>query len=243
MAKNYYTILGILPTATPEDIRGAYRKRAKELHPDHYGKNSSPFLEVQEAYGVLSDPKHRRKYDNRLREQQYQGILADRFRAEPLRPDRSRVEPLRATRHRVNLGEINPRSSFQTVRTSIEEVFNRIWRNFDPTPSHKSERLQNLCMEIVLSPDEAQRGGRMEIVLPARILCTTCGGHGNIGLDRCYQCMGSGDMIQDVPVLVQFPPNISDGSQRIISLWRLGIHDVYITILFRISRATGIEDL
>ena len=112
MAKNYYTILGILPTATPEDIRGAYRKRAKELHPDHYGKNSSPFLEVQEAYGVLSDPKHRRKYD---REQQYQDILADRFRAESLRPDRSRVEPLRATGHQVNFGEINPQRSFHEV--------------------------------------------------------------------------------------------------------------------------------
>jgi molecular chaperone DnaJ len=240
MAKNYYTILGILPTATPEDIRGAYRKRAKELHPDHYGKNSSPFLEVQEAYGVLSDPKHRRKYD---REQQYQDILADRFRAESLRPDRSRVEPLRATGHQVNFGEINPRSSFQTIRPSIEEVFNRIWSNFDPTPLYKSERLQNLCMEIVLSPDETKRGGRMEIILPARVLCTTCGGHGNIGFDRCYHCMGSGDMIQDVPVLVQFPPNISDGSQKTISLRRLGIRDVYVTILFRISRAAGIECL
>jgi hypothetical protein len=33
--KNYYAIGGVLPTATAEDIRGAYRRRAKELHPDH----------------------------------------------------------------------------------------------------------------------------------------------------------------------------------------------------------------
>lgn len=104
------------------------------------------------------------------------------------------------------------KSSFQTVWPSIEEIFDHIWSNFDPAPPYKSERLQNLCMEIVLSPDEAWRGGRMEIVLPGRILCPACGGHGGVGFDRCYRCMGSGDMIQDMPVLVEFPPGISDGS-------------------------------
>jgi len=243
MAKNYYAILGVLPTATTKDIRGAYKKRAKQFHPDHYGKDSSPFLDVQEAYGVLSDPKHRSKYDLSMQERRHRDIPASRPQAEPLRPERSRVEPLRASGNPVNLGEIYPQNSFQTAWPSIEEIFDHIRGNFDPYPSYKSERLQNLCMEVVLSPEEARRGGCMEIVLPARVICTTCGGHGIVGADRCYGCMGSGDRIQDVPVAVEFPGGISDGSQRTVSLQRLGIRDVCITVLFRISMAAGIEDV
>jgi hypothetical protein len=50
MAKNYHAILGVSPTATFEEIRSAYRQRAKHYHPDYFGKNSAPFLGVQEAW-------------------------------------------------------------------------------------------------------------------------------------------------------------------------------------------------
>jgi molecular chaperone DnaJ len=234
MAKNYYTILGVLPTATSEDIRGAYRRRAKELHPDHYGENSNPFLEVQEAYGVLSDPSHRRSYDRSLQKPRDYAGPSNPSEIETLRPGRSRVEPLRGTGEPVNLGEIYPQGSFQTVRPSIEEIFDRIWSNFVPTATHKSERLENLCLEITLTADEARRGGRMEIMLPSQTSCPTCGGQGAVGLYQCFRCMGSGAIVGDVPVIVKFAPGISDGYQRAVSLRNLGIHDVYISLLFRI---------
>jgi curved DNA-binding protein CbpA len=66
MAKNYYIILGVPFGATQADIKAAYRRLAKELHPDHYGKNQTPFQVLQEAYAVLSDPESRRSYDNSL---------------------------------------------------------------------------------------------------------------------------------------------------------------------------------
>jgi DnaJ-class molecular chaperone len=88
MAKNYYAILGVLPTATSEDIGGAYYR-------------------------------------------------------------------------------------FQ--------IFDRLWSNFTPTAPYKSERLQNLCLEIILSLDEARRGGHMEIMLPSQTLCPTCKGKGGVG--------------------------------------------------------------
>jgi curved DNA-binding protein len=52
MSNNHYAIWGVLPTATLEEIRSAYRSRAKQYHPDHFGKNSAPFRSVQEAYDV-----------------------------------------------------------------------------------------------------------------------------------------------------------------------------------------------
>ena len=50
MEKNYYVILGVSSNATVEEVKAAFRRRALELHPDRSGKESGPFLEVQEAW-------------------------------------------------------------------------------------------------------------------------------------------------------------------------------------------------
>ncbi len=124
MAKNYYAILGISPTATAEDIREAYRKRAKELHPDHYGENSNPFLEVQEAYNILSNPGYRRKYDSSRQKSRFYDIPSNTSEIETLRPGKSQAEPLRDEGKPTNLGAIYPESSFRTVRPlGIRDVY------------------------------------------------------------------------------------------------------------------------
>jgi len=235
MAKNYYAILGVLPDATPEDIRGAFKKRAKELHPDHYGENSSPFLEVQEAYGVLSDPGHRRDYDRSQRKHRSYAEARNPSEIEILRSSRARTEPLKGSGEPTDLGEIYLQSSFRTSRPSFEEIFDRIWSNFGTIEPYKSERLQNLCLEIILTPDEARRGGQMEIMLLSQTACPTCRGQGSVEFYQCFSCMGRGTLVKDVPVLVEFAPRIRDGYQKEISLRHLGIHDVYVTLLFRTS--------
>ncbi len=65
---DYYAILGVARDATPEEIRQAYLRAARRLHPD---KNVAPgetelFLEVQQAYEVLSNPERRKAYDATL---------------------------------------------------------------------------------------------------------------------------------------------------------------------------------
>ena len=69
--KDYYEILGVARTATPEEIRAAFRKKAREYHPDvakDKVKGAEKFKEVNEAYEVLSDPAKRAKYDSMGRE-------------------------------------------------------------------------------------------------------------------------------------------------------------------------------
>jgi curved DNA-binding protein len=64
--KDYYNTLGVAKTAKAEDIKKAYRKLARQYHPDvNQGDKSSEekFKEVNEAYEVLSDPAKREKYD------------------------------------------------------------------------------------------------------------------------------------------------------------------------------------
>lgn len=64
MSINYYEILGISKDATDKEIKSAYRKLSKELHPDTATGDEEKFKKVREAYDVLSDPQKRQQYDN-----------------------------------------------------------------------------------------------------------------------------------------------------------------------------------
>ena len=66
MAKrDYYEVLGVGKKATDAEIKSAFRKLAKEYHPDvsKDPKAEEKFKEIQEAYAVLSDPSKRSQYD------------------------------------------------------------------------------------------------------------------------------------------------------------------------------------
>jgi len=96
MAKNYYYILGVSINASDIEIRTAYRQLVKKFHPDRYGSNSKPFLEIQEAYDVLNDPNKKYTYDQSLKPMSQKPLFQDvteetitRRNVEPLEPEQN----------------------------------------------------------------------------------------------------------------------------------------------------------
>ena len=66
--RNYYTVLGVSSDADTQAIKDAYRRLAKESHPDAHGRSEAErFREATEAYTTLRDPSARRQYDESMR--------------------------------------------------------------------------------------------------------------------------------------------------------------------------------
>lgn len=64
---DYYEILGVTRTASPEQIKRKYREMAKKYHPDANGnsqESEEKFKAINEAYSVLSSPRNKAEYDN-----------------------------------------------------------------------------------------------------------------------------------------------------------------------------------
>jgi DnaJ-class molecular chaperone len=239
MAMNYYLVLGVSNSATADDLHAAFLRRSKELHADLAGAESAALLELQEAYEVLSDPARRRDYDRASaprvaerarRRPPTESMSRRRDTSEPDEVLRSRgAEELRST------PEFSLADDFEQFEPSFEELFDRLWSNFGVFPRAKGERIESLNIEVVASPDEARRGGRVRMGIPARITCPGCEGHGNVGGFACWHCGGDGLLIAEEAVDVDYPAGLRDGHVVRVPLSGFGIENFYLTVVFRVS--------
>ena len=232
--KNYYLILGVDADATQDEIQRAFRRLAKDLHPDYYGNDSQPFRDLQEAYAVLGNPAKRSVYD-RGRRRIRPRPSRSKVTAEPLRPRRrARPEPLIPEQDPLHLDDLSLSQSFHTYSPSFAELFDRLRRNYSPSRP-EMEPLYSLNVEILLSPREALRGGRVRLMVPAQMTCPLCDGHGGVGWFECTHCHGAGQIVGEFPVVLEFPPGIANKHIVRVPLDKYGIENFYLNAIFRVG--------
>lgn len=192
LEKDYYAVLGVPKTATAEEIKKAYRKLARQYHPDTNQGDSTKetkFKEVSEAYDVLSDAKRRKEYDE-ARTLFGSGVGAQR-------PGGGGGFPF-------DFGDLFGGTSQQGPGGSAGErlgdlfggLFNRGGAGGRTTGgTTRARRGQDIESEVTLSFTEAVEGTTVSLRLTSSAACTACSGTGaKAGTTPrvCPTCEGTG---------------------------------------------------
>lgn len=207
MAKrDYYELLGIKRTASDKEIKQAFRRLARQYHPDVNPGNKAAearFKEINEAHEVLSHLEKRKKYDQ-FGEQWEHG---DQFaRAQPgarpgtqWRPERDSGAS-RRERGGAPFGDI------------FEELFQDRGvkgRGFRQAP----QRGQDLEQAVEVTLEEAFSGAARLIQLQRGEACSSCQGTGLAQNRACPACGGAGSVLKLHRIEAKIPPGVRDGSR------------------------------
>jgi len=222
MKRDLYSFVGLESDASMDLIESAYRELVSELHPDRLEHDREIFLRIRKTYSTLTNARRRKAYAEALHGGEKPSNLTPKTPVESLAPEKI-----------VDLGEVSLTHSFQTIQPSFEQLFDRLWGNFSLLTRPKAETIESLNVEILLSAEEALRGGQVRVFIPSQFKCPACDGRGGVGPFECWRCDGRGIVVGEYPLLVSFPAGIS-GNVVEIPLHRFGIQNFYLKVYFRV---------
>lgn len=176
MPKDYYEILGVQKTASPDEIKSAYRKLARQYHPDVSTEPKEvaeeKFKEISEAYEVLSDAEKRKMYD----QYGHAGVNGQ-------------------------FGEGGFTWSDFTHQDDISDIFGDLFGSIFGGGMRQRQRGgpragESLRYDIELTLEDVLRGKEVEISVPHMASCPDCNGSGAKGgkFNTCQQCGGRGQV-------------------------------------------------
>ncbi len=220
MARDYYGLLGVQQGATDADIKRAYRRLARELHPDVNPAEEERFKEISTAYEVLSDPEKRRIVDlggDPLATAGGGGFagfggLGDVFEAFFGGGGGSRGP----------IGRVRPGSdSLLRMRLTLNECATGVAKQVTVDTAVLCDLCQGRGTHGASRPvtcDTCQGRGEVQSVqrsLLGQIMtsrpCPTCLGVGETIPDPCHRCGGDGRVRDRREITVKIPVGVSDG--------------------------------
>ncbi len=201
MGRDYYEILGVPRGASEKEIKRAYRRLARQYHPDLNPGNREAeerFKEINKAYEVLSDPEKRRLYD--LYGENWEQMAAFR-KAQEEAGGWTGPFNWRSGDILGDLGDFLRGSIFD----DIFDVFFGGRRGFS--------RGQNVEQEVELTLEEAYSGTVRTIQVSGEEACPVCRGRARALGAICSACRGLGIISHPKRLEVRIPPGVRDGSR------------------------------
>lgn len=219
MPKDYYEVLGVSREASEEELKKAYRKLARQCHPDANPDDpeaEAKFKELGEAYAVLADPNRRSTYDRFGSASSVGGgfdpfdIFASFFGGDPFGFNR-RTGPQRG------------RDLVVALEITLEEVVTGVTKSFPVRSLRGCTRCGGEGAEPGTSSTTCercngsgtvrtmQRGFFGNVVTAST--CPECGGLGQKILNPCVECRGEGRVEREEEVKVDVPAGVEDGMQ------------------------------
>lgn len=223
MPKDYYIVLGVSRGADLNKIKKAYRVIAKKYHPDASASDESHenFIEIRAAYETLADEEKRRKYDEELATQGRELKIA-------------RIPEEIHSRKRSAIQEMDRTHSF------VDEFFSGFLPGF--FDRGKAPIGKDLYLEVILSSEEATRGGLFPITVPVLEPCPRCHRTGLWEEFFCPICYGRGVVRAERGFSLSIPPHVSHGTQITLSTEDIGLRRVKLHILVLIDPTLDQED-
>jgi molecular chaperone DnaJ len=208
--KDYYATLGVKKTATPEEIRKAFRKAARKYHPDvNPGdkKSEEKFKEISEANDILSDEKKRKVYDQL-------GFYSDQI--DPAQAEAyARQQSSGGSRPQVDFdgfdfsgfqggggfggpghqaGQQQPGSGWGSFKDIFSGIFTGAQQPQQPLGPQLGTDLE---YQATVDFWTAIRGGQARIQINHQETCPTCHGQAFTGgVVQCPECNGTGQVTQ-----------------------------------------------
>lgn len=214
--KDYYQILGVPRTASEAEIKKAFRKLAREHHPDvakDKKRAEEKFKEINEAYEVLGDPAKRKRYDE-LGANWQSGA---EFRPPPGWEHAAGAQGFRGGRRTGTEG-----FEFHFGGTGFsdffEQLFGRTGRGGFPNsggfaPEDMAERGRDIEGDLMVTLDEVMRGSIRSVSVRHNVPCEHCGGSGRALGRTCAICAGTGQVQKTETHQVKIPAGVTEGQK------------------------------
>lgn len=224
-ADNYYESLGVPETATQDEIKKAYRKLAKENHPDA-GGNEETFKKISVAYDTLGDEQKRQQYDQQ-RNNPF-GNFGDMFSSMfgQQRPQHQQRQN-HTTTISVNIGVLDSYKSEKKALTYKRQI------PCDPCNGTGGDK--KICPTCNGSGTVIRQVGSGMFVQVVQMGCDSCRGTGKFIINPCFLCQGVGTKGEVKTVEIQLPHGIDNG--QFVRLQSMGDYrnGVYGDLIVRLN--------
>lgn len=242
-SQDYYGLLGLTYEASKEDIKKAFRKATVKYHPDVNKDGEKIFMQIKEAYEILSDEKERKNYDfvmgfdmkrrqkqaekdfqkqkQNTKKQKYQGYKYDygqEYKNTKINSDTQMSDRKASYKKEEHLNKsANVKNSEKNFSDTMKDIFGNLFhgKKSDINSHEKTEPKdgEDITMPLEITYKEALNGTNRKINVLHTEVCPICEGKRFTNGSKCNYCKGSGEVSLHKKLNVKIPPHTENNKK------------------------------